>query len=102
MEELGQEGFDAFENFDDTSIPIAAASLGQVYRLSLKTPAGSDQTIRHVAVKVQRPDMIRAVSLDLYLLRKYCQIVESCKAALMGMGVLSERRQFDVVNHVLF
>ncbi|MDY6785375.1 MAG: AarF/ABC1/UbiB kinase family protein [Cyanobacteriota bacterium] len=42
--------------------PVAAASLGQVYKGKLK----SGET---VAVKVQRPDLIGDISLDVYILR---------------------------------
>ena len=43
--------------------PVAAASLGQVYRGKLKTG-------EPVAVKVQRPDLHRRIALDIYILRK--------------------------------
>jgi len=43
---------------------VAAASLGQVYKAKLKS--GED-----VAIKVQRPDMVERVSLDLFLLNQY-------------------------------
>ncbi|HAC61982.1 MAG TPA: hypothetical protein DCF68_00235, partial [Cyanothece sp. UBA12306] len=39
-----------------------AASLGQVYKGKLKTG-------EKVAVKVQRPDLIRRITLDLYIMR---------------------------------
>jgi predicted unusual protein kinase regulating ubiquinone biosynthesis (AarF/ABC1/UbiB family) len=42
--------------------PVAAASLGQVYR-------GRLQTGEEVAVKVQRPGLIPVLTLDLYILR---------------------------------
>ncbi len=42
--------------------PVAAASLGQVYRARLHT--GED-----VAVKVQRPNLLPTITLDLYLMR---------------------------------
>lgn len=47
----------------DFKTPVAAASLGQVYRAVLK----KDGTA--VAVKVQRPSMLENISLDLYTLR---------------------------------
>jgi len=43
--------------------PIAAASLGQVYKGKLKTG-------ETVAVKVQRPDLRDSITVDLYILRK--------------------------------
>jgi predicted unusual protein kinase regulating ubiquinone biosynthesis (AarF/ABC1/UbiB family) len=45
-----------------TPDPIAAASLGQVYRGQLKTG-------EEVAVKVQRPGLAEQITLDVYLLR---------------------------------
>lgn len=44
--------------------PLAAASLGQVYKAKLRS-TGAD-----VAVKVQRPGVLETVSLDLYLVRQ--------------------------------
>ncbi|MGF1568992.1 MAG: ABC1 kinase family protein [Nodosilinea sp.] len=43
--------------------PVAAASLGQVYKGRLKTGEA-------VAVKVQRPGLAKRISLDLYILRR--------------------------------
>jgi aarF domain-containing kinase len=42
--------------------PIAAASLGQVYKGKLKTG-------ETVAVKVQRPGVLETVSIDLFVIR---------------------------------
>jgi len=40
--------------------------------------------------------MIRAVSLDLFLLRKYTKFVEASKGFLMRQGILAQRDQYDV------
>jgi aarF domain-containing kinase len=85
-----------FEGLDPASTPVAAASLGQVYCCRLRAPAGSKGSGQLVAVKVQRPDMLSAVSLDLHLLRRYMRAVEGIKALLMHTGVLAHRKQFDV------
>ena len=61
-EELGQEPTDVY-TFDPI-LPIASASIGQVYRATLKA------TQQTVAVKVQRPDAIENAALDMFILRK--------------------------------
>ncbi|NEP36347.1 AarF/ABC1/UbiB kinase family protein [Moorena sp. SIO3B2] len=60
-EELG----DNYNNIYGSLIekPVAAASLGQVYKGTLKTG-------EIVAVKVQRPGLVECISLDIYILRK--------------------------------
>lgn len=59
---------DAFVSL--TPSPVAAASLGQVYkgRLMTKDGQGKDSCIE-VAVKVRRPDVLESVSLDLFIMR---------------------------------
>ncbi|MEL4894525.1 ABC1 kinase family protein [Crocosphaera sp. Alani8] len=59
-EELGQSPEKIYAELSDK--PIAAASLGQVYKGTLKTG-------EKVAVKVQRPDLIKRITLDIYILR---------------------------------
>jgi predicted unusual protein kinase regulating ubiquinone biosynthesis (AarF/ABC1/UbiB family) len=55
--------FITHELYDDlTAQPIAAASLGQVYKGKLKTG-------EPVAVKVQRPDLLRRITIDIYIVR---------------------------------
>ena len=49
---------------DITPEPVAAASLGQVYKATLRSTGAT------VAVKVQRPGVLETVSLDLYLARQ--------------------------------
>jgi len=83
-EELGLPVEEVFSSLSEE--PIAAASLGQVYRGVLR---GSGE---EVAVKVQRPDMLRNVSLDLYLMRRLLGGVQkvqnrftSVKSDLVGL-----------------
>lgn len=59
-EELGFSPQDIYAEISPD--PIAAASLGQVYKGRLKTG-------EKVAIKVQRPDLVRRISLDFYLMR---------------------------------
>ncbi|KAJ0966568.1 hypothetical protein J5N97_023485 [Dioscorea zingiberensis] len=61
-EELGQPWRQIYSEL--TSSPIAAASLGQVYKGRLK------ETGELVAVKVQRPFVIETVTIDLFIIRK--------------------------------
>jgi len=49
--------------------PLAAASLGQVYRARLKPPRGSTGPGEHVVIKVQRPQIEYMVRTDLAALR---------------------------------
>lgn len=59
-----------------TSEPVAAASLGQVYKAVLRS------TNETVAVKVQRPNVLETVSLDLYLVREIGIILRSITSTL--------------------
>ncbi|MFW6296518.1 MAG: ABC1 kinase family protein, partial [Halothece sp.] len=61
QEELGSLPKDIYAEISPN--PVAAASLGQVYKGKLKTG-------EEVAIKVQRPDLLRRITIDLYILRK--------------------------------
>eukprot|EP00804_Cyclotella_cryptica_P025697 CCRYP_002904-RB/>CCRYP_002904-RB protein AED:0.21 eAED:0.21 QI:302/1/1/1/0.6/0.54/11/4191/900 len=63
--ELGSPINSIFVNFP--SEPIAAASLGQVYRATVRNDDGST---REVAVKVQRPNIMNQIALDMHLIRE--------------------------------
>merc|ERR1712238_638758 len=60
--ELGKPVDEIFSEI--TPEPVAAASLGQVYKAVLRD--NGDE----VAVKVQRPGVLETVSLDLFLVRE--------------------------------
>ena len=63
-EELGNQPRDIYAEI--TPQPVAAASLGQVYKGKLKTG-------EIVAIKVQRPGLARLITLDIYILRRLAQ-----------------------------
>lgn len=67
-EELGKPVSEVFSEISEK--PIAAASLGQVYKARLRSNG------KEVAVKVQRPDMLRKVSLDLYCMKRVAIFAE--------------------------
>eukprot|EP00900_Chrysochromulina_parva_P002813 jgi/Chrpa1/12532/Chrysochromulina_OHIO_Genome00021754-RA len=67
--------------------PVAAASLGQVYKGTLR--AQGDQPAIEVAVKVQRPDMAERIAVDLVLLR-----------ALAGLTKRARNMNSDLVGLV--
>ncbi|MEN9205786.1 MAG: AarF/ABC1/UbiB kinase family protein, partial [Thermostichales cyanobacterium DRC_bins_46] len=60
-EELGLPPAQIYREIGES--PIAAASLGQVYQ-------GYLHNGKKVAIKVQRPDLIEQISLDMYLVRQ--------------------------------
>ena len=75
-EELGLETEEEiYEIFSDLH-RVAAASLGQVYKAEVK------ETGQAVAIKIQRPDMLRRLSLDLFLLQTYGRIMDSICSVL--------------------
>jgi hypothetical protein len=71
--------------FEDVPVLVASASLGQVYKARLRSnDGGGDASARstgasssmEVAIKIQRPDILETVSLDLYLLVSYGKMVD--------------------------
>ena len=76
-EELGWKPETLFESFSPE--PFAAASLGQVYHAV--THEGQE-----VAVKIQRPDLVEVISLDLALVRRLAADVREGGASAGGAG----------------
>ncbi|WP_231866957.1 MULTISPECIES: AarF/ABC1/UbiB kinase family protein [unclassified Anabaena] len=77
--------------------PIAAASLGQVYKGKLKTG-------EEVAVKVQRPDLRERITIDLYILRRLAALVQRKVKRLRSdlVGILDELgdRIFEEMDYI--
>lgn len=57
--------------------PIASASLGQVYKAKIKNLKMGGEETMDVAVKVQRPDVVETIALDLHLLRVAAPVARS-------------------------
>ena len=76
--------------------PIAAASLGQVYKGKLKTG-------ETVAVKVQRPDLIRRITLDIFIMRSLAGWIQNnikrVRSDLMAITDELAERIFEEVNY---
>jgi predicted unusual protein kinase regulating ubiquinone biosynthesis (AarF/ABC1/UbiB family) len=84
-EDLEEKISDVFSEFDEQ--PIAAASIGQVYRATLK------QDGREVAVKVQYPGVAGAVRADLQNLDMIMWLLRRMTPALDVQGLASEIRE---------
>jgi len=65
-ESCGRPIEDVFSDFDMT--PVASASVAQVHRAKLRDG-------RKVAVKIRRPDQLRRVKYDLWVLRIFAQMI---------------------------
>ena len=77
--------------------PIAAASLGQVYKGKLKTG-------EEVAIKVQRPDLRERITIDLYILRRLAGWVQRNVTRVRSdlVGILDELgdRIFEEMDYI--
>ncbi|MEB3285524.1 MAG: AarF/ABC1/UbiB kinase family protein [Candidatus Sericytochromatia bacterium] len=89
--ELGCSPTELFEVFNP--FPIAAASIGQVYRAKLKD-TGDD-----VVVKVQRPGLLRTIRLDMAILRQITSFIDSHPRLSRGMPYTAILDEF---GHSLF
>ncbi len=91
--ELGRPIFDIFEEL--SASPLASASMGQVYRGTLKTEYGG----KRVAVKIRRPGVYDTIKTDIGLLRTTVGVVQKLAGVTrdlrvlvddVGMGLLGE------------
>jgi len=75
-EELGAPAGEVFSQI--SPLPVAAASLGQVYKARLAS------TGEAVAIKVQRPGIAASLAMDMLLLRRFAGAVDAGAPALLG------------------
>ena len=88
--ELGKKINEVYEEFDIE--PIAAASLGQVYRAKLFTG-------EEVAVKVQRPNLAAIIKGDIEILRKVAKFAERFPSLNENADWAGMLREFDETVH---
>jgi predicted unusual protein kinase regulating ubiquinone biosynthesis (AarF/ABC1/UbiB family) len=85
--ELGQPIQEVYKSFSLT--PVAAASLGQVYKATLLTG-------EEVAIKVQRPNLVPTITLDLYVIRKLVTWISPFLPLNLGQNLDSVVDEFGV------
>jgi predicted unusual protein kinase regulating ubiquinone biosynthesis (AarF/ABC1/UbiB family) len=94
-EELGNPPEEVYAEL--SAMPIAAASLGQVYKGKLKTG-------EEVAVKIQRPDLRERITIDLYILRGLAAWVQKKVKRVRSdlVGILDELgdRIFEEMDYI--
>jgi predicted unusual protein kinase regulating ubiquinone biosynthesis (AarF/ABC1/UbiB family) len=93
-EELGAHPREVYSEVSEQ--PIAAASLGQVYKGRLKTG-------EEVAIKVQRPDLVKRITLDVYLMRNLSiwaqKNITRIRSDLVGITDEFAARIFEEMNY---
>ena len=88
--ELGKKISEVYKEFDIE--PVAAASLGQVYRAKLFTG-------EEVAVKVQRPNLAGIIKGDIEILRKVAKFAERFPSLNENADWAGMLREFDETIH---
>ncbi|KAI5068073.1 hypothetical protein GOP47_0016418 [Adiantum capillus-veneris] len=95
LDGVGRFVEDVFSEFSPE--PIAAASLGQVYKAKLK------DTGDIVAVKVQRPGVLEGICRDLYILRIGARLAQSIPNVRSNLVALLDNwafRFFDELDYI--
>ena len=86
---LGAPVSELYETFDDS--PLAAASVAQVHRATLRTSEG----VREVVVKVQRPNIAETIASDLDLLHSFAALLEKAIPESRSYSPVGLVQQFD-------
>ena len=85
--ELGKPADEIYKLVSDQ--PVAAASLGQVYKATLHTG-------EEVAIKVQRPSLIPVLTLDLFILRTCAMLLAPILPLNLGVGLDAVVDEFGI------
>jgi len=85
-ESLGRNLNDIFDDFE--KIPEASASLGQVHKAKLKNG-------QYVAVKIQRPGIIKTINSDMFLLHKLGRVVRKRVKEYFHFDIMPLIDEFD-------
>jgi ABC1 atypical kinase-like domain len=108
---LKQLGYNKVSDLEgiSTADPIASASIGQVYKVKIK--GNGDNEPKYVAVKVQRPNVLSDIALDLHLVRelapfyqKYIMRAETDIQSLVnewGRGFIAELDYREEAKHTM-
>jgi ABC1 atypical kinase-like domain len=83
--ELGPEKYSHLKDFpfmSQNSGPVASASIGQVYRGFIDA--------QEVAVKVQRPNVLAEIALDLHLVREFAPIYKKLTRTATDLQALTD------------
>lgn len=88
--ELGKKINEVYDEFE--AEPVAAASLGQVYRAKLKTG-------ETVAVKIQRPNLDGVIKGDVEIMRKIAKFAERFPSLNENADWAGMLREFDETIH---
>ncbi len=85
-DELGSPVADIFSSFDDE--PVGAASIAQVHAAVLRSGT-------MVAVKVQRPNIVKVIELDLAILHDLARFVERHVTEMAGLNPVGVVEEFS-------
>ncbi|KAL3919342.1 MAG: hypothetical protein SGILL_003799 [Bacillariaceae sp.] len=98
-------------DFDNDNLAVASASIGQVYKATIRPGRQLEAAIgkeaadewggKTVAIKVQRPDVTSSASLDMYLLRRTATWLSKMRAGdIVGIADQFGRQLFGELDYI--
>jgi predicted unusual protein kinase regulating ubiquinone biosynthesis (AarF/ABC1/UbiB family) len=98
-------------DFDNDNIAVASASIGQVYKATIRKGQQLEAAIgkeaadewggKTVAIKVQRPDVTNSASLDMYLLRRTATWLSKMRAGdIVGIADQFGMQLFGELDYI--